>query len=146
MAAEAGDLAKSLSVDVGSQGVAASTTITKGEVITFDAGGDVVTAIATSSREDGFGVALETKDNSAGADGDLTVRYARGGTYVYCTASGAIQPGGAVKPAAGGEIAALTVETEMEDLLLGYYIGHEGEEDDATVSADTEVVIVRLAD
>ena len=145
MAADAGDLAKSISMNILSQGVAASTTITIGEVITFDAGGDVVTASATSSREDGLGVALETVDNSSGADGDKTCRFASHGTYVYCTASGVIQPGGAVKPAASGEVAALTVETEMEDSLLGYYVGHEGEERDATAAAANDVIIVRLA-
>ena len=145
MAADAGDLAKSISMNVLSQGVAATTTITKGEVISFDAGGDIVTASGTSSREDGLGVALETVDNSGGADGDLTCRFASHGTYVYCTAGGIIQPGGAVKPTTSGEVIALTLETEMEDLLLGYYVGHEGEERDATASADTDVIIVRLA-
>ena len=40
---------------------------------------------------------------------------------------------------------ALTVETTVEDLLLGYYVGHEGEELDATVTADNDIIIVRLA-
>lgn len=145
MAADAGDLAKSIGMNIVSQGVAATTTITKGEVISYDTGGDIFTAIATSSREDGFGVAMETKDNSAGADGDLKCRIASHGTHVYVTAAGAIQPGGAVKPTAAGEVVALTTETEMEDLLLGWYVGHEGEEDTATAAADDDIIIVRLA-
>ncbi len=145
MAAKTGDLAKSISMNILSQGVAASTTITQGEVVSYDAGGDLFTAIATSSREDGFGVAMETKDNSSGADGDLKCRIASHGTYVYVVAAGVIQPGGAVKPTAAGEVIALTTETEVEDLLVGYYVGHEGEEDDATVTADNDIIIVRLA-
>ena len=145
MAADTGDIAKSIGMNILSGGVAASTTITKGQVITFDAGGDITTAVGTSSREDGFGVALETVDNSAGADGDLTCRYASHGTQVYVTAAGVIQTGGAVGPTTAGEVIALTVETTVEDLLLGYYVGHEGEELDATVTADNDIIIVRLA-
>ena len=73
--------------------VAASTLITKGQVLEFDAGSDLITSPTTQTADTTHFVALETVDNSSGADGDLDVAVAVRGHFVTVVADGAIQPG-----------------------------------------------------
>jgi len=106
-------------------GVAASTTITKGEVVNLDAGGDLVTSTTTPVSGTHY-VALETVDNSAGADDDLQCPVAVPGHYVTVIADGVINPGDYVQEAtatAGQVIVWAGVEN---DEIVGIYMGKEG--------------------
>lgn len=60
--------------------VAASTTIFEGSFVRIDAGGDIVPCDGTDSQTLFFvGLALETVNNSGGADGDLSCKVLVGG-------------------------------------------------------------------
>ena len=68
--------------------VAASTTIYKGSLCTYDTDGYVVVAPATPAATDIFaGIASEGVDNSSGSDGDLNVELFISGRHLLpCTA------------------------------------------------------------
>lgn len=57
----------------GSAGVAASTTIYKGSLVSIDGSGNLITTKATSNNC--VGVALKKYDNSTGSAGDITGEY-----------------------------------------------------------------------
>ena len=147
MAAVAGDTGKTEGLVIVSVGVAASTTITKGEVVGFDAGGDCITATTSINIAiTGRGVALETVDNSAGADGDLKVRICVAG-QVYVLAGAVIESNeGLQVDATAGRVGPATIgaTTEWNKYLQAYYIGHENEETDGAVVADGDVILIRL--
>jgi hypothetical protein len=162
MTAEAGQLAKTIGIEIISRGVAASTTITRGDVVGFDANGFVIVGDESLSIAEGFGVAKETVDNSTGSAGDLTVEIAVGNTWVYCRAAGAIKPlklvicetgtstGDVVTHAKPANAAAIFDELEIDAArdyfgkTVGRYMGHEGEEAEMTDAADLDVIKVRL--
>jgi hypothetical protein len=108
--------------------VAASTTITKGEVIEPDAGGDFITAVVGQTTEIEHYVALETVDNSAGADGDLFVPVAVPGHYVTVIADGTIRPGSdvVVSGTTAGQVIEYVAATHSPDQIVGKYFGKEG--------------------
>ena len=143
MAAAIGDLARSTGIEIRSLPVKASTTITTGKVVEADANGFAIAGTASGTVEKGLYVAVETVDNSSGADGDKTVRVASGNTYVYCEAGGAINFGHTVKCDAAADVVAATGVFAGE-VLVGRYIGHENEDTNPTDAADGDVIIVRL--
>jgi hypothetical protein len=106
-------------------GVAATTTITKGQVVNADAGGDLITSTTTPVQGPHY-VALETVDNSAGADGDLQCAVAVAGHYVTVIAGGVIRPGAYVQEstAVAGEV--VTDAGGDDNLRVGIYFGKEG--------------------
>jgi len=106
-------------------GVAASTTITKGEVVVQDAGGDLITATTTQGTGP-FYVALETVDNSAGADGDLQCPVAVNGHYVTVVAGGAITPGDFVQQDSTVPGRVETWDELTVGQQVGIYFGKEG--------------------
>lgn len=143
MAAAIGDLAKSTGIEIRSLPVKGSTTITTGKVVEADANGFAIAGTTSGTVEKGLYIAIETVDNSAGADGAKNVRVAAGNTYVYCEAGGAINFGHTVKSDGSANLVAATGVFAAE-VLVGRYIGHENEELTPTDAADGDVIIVRL--
>jgi len=149
MPAAAGDIGKSNNVDVISVGIAASTTITKGEVVTFDSSGHAITGTTSQNPNiTGRGVALETKvGTTAGA---IKVRIAIHGE-VYVTAGGAIKPNARLEiVGSAGKVGLATAGTaagvEQNKHLNATYLHKEGEDSgNATDAADTNVILVRLS-
>lgn len=108
--------------------VAAATTITKGQVVEPDVGGDYVPGLTAQTAETEHYVALETVDNSTGADGDLFVPVAVPGHYVTVIADGAIRPGSDVV-ASGTTVGQVIAYVELDhtpDQIIGKYFGKEG--------------------
>lgn len=158
MPAAKGDIAKTIGLEVVQRGVAASTTITKGDLIAFDSNGRVAQATTSSSRDTGFGVALESKDNGSGSADDLKCKVLIAG-YVYITAGGAIKPNKLVKVSTATKVVAhskpadasatptsaeVNAARDYYGLTFGRYIAHENEEENATDAADTDVVMCKL--
>jgi len=101
--------------------VAASTSITKGNVLEQDAGGDLVVSPVGRTAEVNHYVALEAVDNSSGADGALHVPVAVAGHFVTVVADGAIRPGTAV--VISGSTAG---QVHAKNQVVGIYWGKEG--------------------
>ena len=108
--------------------IAGSTTITKGEVVNPDTGGELVTTTTGQVLEVPHYVALETVNNSSGADGDLFCPVAVPGHYVTVIASGVISPGERVVASDGtaGEVQAYIAGDDTIDMVIGTYFGKEG--------------------
>lgn len=153
-----GDIAKTENIEVVSRGVKGSTTVTKGDLVSFDANGLARDALTTDFADVGFAVALETQAN-AGADDTIYIRLAIPNTWVYITAGGAIKPMHLVKVSSAtqvvshniaADISITPVSTDVNSakyayaLAFGRYIAHENEEQDATAAASSDVIIVRL--
>ena len=131
--------------EIVNRGVKASTTITLGEPVSFDSNGFAFTAINTSSLSDGFGMALETVDNSSGADGDLSCQVAMGNTYVNMRMGGAVPTFQLVKIDADSDLSALVIAVIADvNLILGRYMGHPKEEKAPTNAVDTDIGVIRL--
>jgi len=146
MTAVAGDLAKTIGIEIVSRTVAS--TITVGDIVSFDATGNpelVTTTSIDHSIIEGFGVALETVTSGK-------ARIAVGNTYVYAVATtGDTVPFQAIGPSTGGGWSGLVHTTNTAtsvlaglNVLVGRYMGHENEEDDPTAATTAEVGIVRL--
>lgn len=105
--------------------VAASTLITKGQVLVADAGGDLITATTTPAQGPHY-VALETVDNSSGADGDLFCPVAVAGHYVTVIAGGVIRPGDYVQQSTTTAGQVIADAGGAEGLRVGIYFGKEG--------------------
>lgn len=107
--------------------VAASTTITKGNVINPDTGGDMVVSTTGQVAEVPHYVALETVDNSSGADGDLFVPCAVPGHYVTVIADGTIRAGTRVvaSGSTAGQVIAYVAASHTIDQVIGTYFGKE---------------------
>ncbi len=108
--------------------IAASTTITKGEVCNPDASGDLVTSTTGIVAEVPHYVALETVDNSSGSASDLFCPVAVAGHYVTVIAGDTIEPGEWVVASAGtaGEVRAYVIGTHAVNQIVGTYVGKEG--------------------
>jgi len=107
-------------------GVAASTTITKGQVVEGDAGDDLITSPTTQTVEKPHFVALETVDNSTGADGDLSCPVAVAGHFVTVVADGAIRPGDKVIVSGSTAGQVVAIGAAAQNLVVGIYWGKEG--------------------
>lgn len=150
MARAAGDLAKTIGIEIVS--VNAASAITKGDIVGFDTNGHARVASITNTTSNivqGYGVALE--DGTASSN----IRVAVGNTYVYATsANGACPPFNLVAQHSTtldvGAFRALgfaTTATNSVDIFgqaVGRYMGHEGEEDDPSAATTAEVGILRL--
>lgn len=105
--------------------VKGATTITKGQVCELSGGFLITSAAATATADVAHFVALETANNSGGADAAITCPVAVSGHYVTTTANAVIQPGGRVQVdgAIAGRVkaAAGTISTQC-----GTYFGKEG--------------------
>ncbi len=108
--------------------VAASTTITKGEVVELDIGGDLITSPVGQTAEVTHFVALETVDNSAGGDGDLDCPVAVPGHFVTVVADNAITAGSrvVVSAATAGQVILYVAATHAIDQVVGIFWGKEG--------------------
>ena len=108
--------------------VAATTSITKGNVLEQDAGGDLVVSPVGRTAEVNHYVALESVDNSSGSDGDLHVPVAVAGHFVTVVADGAIRPGTAVviSGATAGQVIAYVAASHAKNQVVGIYWGKEG--------------------
>lgn len=105
--------------------VAGSTTLTKGEVVELDGGGDLITSPTTQTVNVTHFVALETVDNSTGADGDLDCPVAVPGHFVTVVSDGAISAGQRVIVSAGTAGQVITAAGD-QNLVVGIYWGKEG--------------------
>lgn len=145
--AVAGQIAKTEGFAEISRGVKASTTITKGEIVAFDANGFALVATTTENPNiTGRGVALETKTGTS--DGAIKIRLCVSG-FVYVLAGAAIKPNVRLQvDATAGRVGPATVGTaagtEQNKHLDAEYISHENEERDATDAADNDIIMVRL--
>lgn len=135
-------MARSTGIEVISLPVKASTTITQGKCVEADANGFAIAGTTSGTVALGLYCAIETVDNSAGADGALYVRVASGNTYVYMEAGGAINFGHTVKSDASADCVATTSAPDTK--TLGRFIAHENESLAPTDAADGDVIIVRL--
>ena len=143
MPAAAGQLARSTGIEVQSFNMTA-VSLTKVQVVALDGNGRAVLGTnSVGTVQSGKFIAIESVDNSAGANDDKQIRCAVGNTWIYATAAGAIKVGQAVKAAAAGEVQAATGIFAAET-HLGRYFGHEGEEAVPTDAAANDIVIVRL--
>ncbi len=154
MARAAGDIAKTIGIEIVSRAVDATIGVTKGDIVGFDSAGAVRTASITNTTSNvvsGYGISLETVAGGAG-----NARIAVGNTYMYATSStGAAVPFVLVgqedtSPSTAGGFLALTfADTATNSALsfgqlVGRYMGHEGEEDNPTAATTAEVGILRL--
>lgn len=106
-------------------GVAANEIITKGNVVIPDAGGDLIVQTTTPVQGPHY-VALETVDNTGGADNDLQCPVAVAGHYVTVIADAAITPGAYVQGATSTAGQVITDAGGAEGLRVGIYFGKEG--------------------
>lgn len=143
--AVAGQLGKTSNAEIISVDVAAATTITKGDVVTFSSGNAIVATTTENPRITGRGVAIETVAN-AGAAGAKQVRICRAGD-VYVTAGAAIVANSYLAvDATAGRVATATIAAlaDVGKWLDAIYLGHEGEEANPTDAADNDVILIRL--
>ena len=120
--------------------VKAATTITKGNVCELSSGYLVASPTAATVDVNHF-VSLETIDNSAGSDGDLTAPVAVSGHYVTVVADGVIRPGARVQISASTAGQVITAGATITK-QLGWYTGKEGgviNEDSSTPYQETFV-------
>ena len=105
--------------------VAGSTTLTKGEVVELDSGGDLITSPTSQTVNVTHFVALETVNNSSGSDGDLDCPVAVPGHFVTVVADGAIVAGNRViiSASTAGQV---IVAAGDQNLVVGIYWGKEG--------------------
>jgi hypothetical protein len=130
----AGVITKETTISIRRVPVAASTTITKGQVCNSDTSGNLVTSTTAIVAEVNHFVALETIDNSAGSAADLYCPVAVTGHYVTVIAGDAIVAGERVVASAGtaGEVRAYVAATHAIDQVVGIYWGKES----GTVATD----------
>jgi hypothetical protein len=102
--------------------------ITKGNVLEQDAGGDLIVSPVGRTAEVNHYVALEAVDNSSGADGALHVPVAVAGYFVTVVADGAIRPGTAVviSGSTAGQVIAYVASSHAKNQVVGIYWGKEG--------------------
>ena len=93
--------------EIVNRGVKAAANIALGDPVSFDANGFAFVAINTSAMSDGFGMALEAKDNTAGADGDISIQVAMGNTYVNMRMGGIVPTFNLVLVAADSDLQVL---------------------------------------
>jgi hypothetical protein len=106
--------------------VKASTTITKGNVCELSSGYLInCAASGTPTADVAHFVALETVDNSSGANGAVTAPVAVSGHYVTVVADGAISPGARVQISASTAGQVITAAGDI-DIQVGTYFGKEG--------------------
>lgn len=147
------------------RGVKASTTIVAGDPITFDTNGFMLKASdSVGTQSEGLGVARESGVNSGG-DGAISLQAVLAPTFVGFTMGGAVPPFKKVKlnatfkavansSPANSALNAVFSDVEVETALdlvrdyvnknFGRYYGHHKEEKEPTVSADTEIGVIRL--
>jgi hypothetical protein len=104
--------------------VKASTTITKGNVCELSSGFLVPSPTAATADVNHF-VALETVDNSAGANGATTAPVAVTGHYATVVADGVIRPGARVQISGSTAGQVITSAGDIEK-SIGWYTGKEG--------------------
>ena len=106
--------------------VKASTTITKGNVCELSSGYLIPCAASgTPTADVAHFVALETVDNSSGANGAVTAPVAISGHFVTVVADGAIRPGARVQISANTAGQVITAAGDI-DIQVGVYWGKEG--------------------
>tara|TARA_B100001750_G_scaffold212059_1_gene193690 strand:- start:831 stop:1331 length:501 start_codon:yes stop_codon:yes gene_type:complete len=106
--------------------VKASTTITKGNVCELSSGYLIPCAASgTPTADVAHFVALETIDNSSGANGAVTAPVAISGHFVTVVADGAIRPGARVQISASTAGQVITAAGDI-DIQVGTYYGKEG--------------------
>jgi hypothetical protein len=147
MAATAGQIAKSIGIEIISRTV--DSTITVGDIVYFTTAGKPKLAASTSITSgftNGFGVALETVTSGK-------ARVAIGNTYVYAQAgaAGDTVPMQSVSANGAGDWTAQTFTTETASSMalaifkhVGRYIAHEDEVDDPSAATTAEIGILRL--
>ena len=106
--------------------IAASTTITKGNVVEINTSGEAIVSPVGQTVKVNHFVALETVVN-AGAAGALTVPVAVAGHFVTVVAGAAIQPGANVVASAAVAGRVITMAgSNTADQIVGIYWGKEG--------------------
>jgi len=123
----AGTIVKETNISIRRIPIAASTTITKGEVCNSDTSGNLVTSTTGQVAEVNHFVALETVDNSAGSAADLYCPVAVTGHYVTVVAGDVIVAGERVvcSGAAAGRVIAYVAASHTIDQVVGIYWGKE---------------------
>ncbi len=107
--------------------IAASTTITKGNVCELNANGELIVSPTTQTDNIPHYVALETVVNS-GAANAASAPVAVKGHFVTVVADGTIEPGNQVKVSGStaGQVVVATHVTDDKNLIVGIYWGKEG--------------------
>jgi len=123
----AGTIVKETNISIRRIPIAASTTITKGQVCNSDTSGNLVTSTTGIVAEVNHFVALETIDNSAGSAADLYCPVAVRGHYVTVIAGDVIVAGERVvcSGAVAGEVLAYVAGSHAIDQVVGIYWGAE---------------------
>lgn len=146
MAQTAGQIAKSIGIEIISRTV--DSTITVGDIVYFTTAGKPKTASATtitSNFANGFGVALETITSGK-------ARVAVGNTYVYLqSGTGDTVPMQSVKTDGSGDCTGQLITTDTASSIatvlakhVARYFGHEDEVDDPTAATTAEIGVYRL--
>jgi len=107
--------------------MAASTTITKGNVVELNVNGEAIVSPTSQTDNVPHYVALETVAN-AGAANAAYVPVAVKGHFVTVIADGAIEPGLQVKVSGStaGQVVQASHTTDDKSLVVGIYWGKEG--------------------
>lgn len=108
--------------------LAASTTITKGNVCELNANGELIVSPTSQTDNSAHFVALETVDNSSGSANDLYCPVAVKGHFVTVIADGEIEAGEqvVVSGSTAGQVVASNPATQDKSLVVGIYWGKEG--------------------
>jgi len=141
------------------RGVADGETLVVGDPISFDSNGFMIKASDTvGGNSEGLGVARESTVGAVSGDGGQSIQAVLAPTFVGFVMGGAVPPfqkvklTSAFKAVANGAPANATTPTAGEvdavrdyvELNFGRYFGHHKEEKEPTVSADTEIGVIRL--
>ncbi len=150
MAADVGDLAKTIGIEVMAR--ASAEQLTKGDIVSFSATGVAEIASITliiSNIGNGFGVCMQTPASTT-----AVAQIAVGNTYVYAAAAaGELVPHQLVGVGATGTVGVTGINistdtatgiTTLLSGIIGRYFGHENEEENATAATTAEVSIIRL--
>lgn len=107
--------------------IAASTTITKGNVCELNVDGELIVSPTGQTDNVAHYVALETVVNS-GAANAASVALAVKGHFVTVVADGTIEPGNQVKVSGStaGQVILAAHGTDDKNLIVGIYWGKEG--------------------
>lgn len=158
----AGQLVFTDNNEIVTQLMAITTTIILGQVVTFDASGNVILATTTSSQYDGLGIACYNPNSPISSQtativsdstlGDFIIQVAVGNTYVYTLAGGAIKFQSILGVTAGSYAVARVAYSGATDVsagnewsyILGRYWGHSKEEKTPTAAVSNDIIAVRL--
>lgn len=101
--------------------------LVKGNVLVKIGASNLAISPTTQVAGSEYFVAIESKDNSGGSAGDLSIGVAKRGDIVGVITSTILIPGDPVKASTtvAGQVEKFVVGTDAEGLKIGYYVGKE---------------------